>query len=292
MPLLGYFYANVFRLNNEHAIGLMLIAMAPGGVTTNLITYWSNGDVMLSITMSAVSTTLAFGMMPLLIEVYINTTFTDGGLNIPYELIVITLLLLLVPTGIGVFIRAKSEIWAKRLEKFGSVLGVIFLFVALIWALLADSHLLDQSFGLWWSCATLQVIGCFFAYGIAALFGLRPIARRTIGIEAGIQNSTLIITLIGNSFDDKDERIKVFTPVFLYSVSYFFNSIWIMLFFRWISNDEKVEQETSDVTNGNKDGVKLEQVVTDIKVEGSKGEAGTASSPLDRASSLEGPSRA
>jgi len=119
MPLIAYFYANVFNFSDEHAIGLMLIASAPGGVTSNLITYWSGGDVMLSITMSAVSTILAFGMMPLLIEIYINTTFADGGLDIPYQWIFITLLLLIIPCAIGVWVRAKSEVWAKRMEKSG-----------------------------------------------------------------------------------------------------------------------------------------------------------------------------
>mmetsp|Transcript_26258 Transcript_26258/g.63275 ORF Transcript_26258/g.63275 Transcript_26258/m.63275 type:complete len:361 (-) Transcript_26258:274-1356(-) len=242
MPLIAYFYANVFKLKTEHAIGLMLTASAPGGVTTNLITYWSNGDVMLSITMSAVSTTLAFGMMPLLIEIYINSTFTDGGdLEIPYPWIVITLLLLIVPCAVGICIRSKSEVWAKRAEKLGSVLGVIFLFGALIYALATDVEFLDQSFGLWWSCATLQIIGCFFAYGIAYCAGLRAVARRTIGIEAGIQNTTLIITLVGNSFSDEDERNEVLVPVLIYSVAYFFNSVWIMFLFRYISRDETDE---------------------------------------------------
>uniref|UniRef100_A0A7S2TU28 Uncharacterized protein n=1 Tax=Lotharella oceanica TaxID=641309 RepID=A0A7S2TU28_9EUKA len=276
MPLIAYFYANVFNFSDEHAIGLMLIASAPGGVTSNLITYWSGGDVMLSITMSAVSTILAFGMMPLLIEIYINTTFADGGLDIPYQWIFITLLLLIIPCAIGVWVRAKSEVWAKRMEKSGSVIGVIFLVIALIYGIYENKHLFNQSFGLWWSGCTLQLIGSTFAYFIAGCSGLGIRSRRTISIEAGIQNATLVITMVTNSFSDEDERTQVLVPVLIYSIAYFWNSVLTLGIFRAMGTppdetDSEMEKgaQNGKILDGNSDNVNLQSVKVEMKEDSS-----------------------
>eukprot|EP00465_Bigelowiella_longifila_P008196 CAMPEP_0185253996 /NCGR_PEP_ID=MMETSP1359-20130426/2609_1 /TAXON_ID=552665 /ORGANISM="Bigelowiella longifila, Strain CCMP242" /LENGTH=367 /DNA_ID=CAMNT_0027836543 /DNA_START=270 /DNA_END=1373 /DNA_ORIENTATION=+ len=238
MPLIGYFYANVFDLKDTNAIGLILIACAPGGVTSNLITYWADGDLSLSITMSSVSTILAFAMLPLLIEIYINTTFTSSEINIPYEWIVISLLLLIVPCCIGVYIKAKNEVWAKRMEKSGSILGILALILALAWGIYKDSRLFKQPFGLWWSASTLQLLGTTFSYLTAWCMGFTSQPRRTIAIEAGIQNSTLIIALISNSFSDESQREEVLVPTFMYSIAWFFNTPLTLVVLRMLSSRE------------------------------------------------------
>jgi len=238
MPLIAFFYANVFKFNNEHGIGIMLVASAPGGVTSSLITYWSGGDVALSVTMSSVSTILAFAMMPFLIFIYIERTFTDEKLDIPYEWIFISLMLLIGPCAIGYCVRARSEVWATRMIKFGSIMGVIFLVFALVYGITENSHLFNQSFGVWFSSCTLQLIGSAFAFVIARLFRLPIRAQKTISIEAGIQNSTLVITMITNSFSDVDERLKVLVPVYIYSVAYFWNSLITLAIFRFIGDPD------------------------------------------------------
>uniref|UniRef100_A0A7S2TFM6 Uncharacterized protein n=1 Tax=Lotharella oceanica TaxID=641309 RepID=A0A7S2TFM6_9EUKA len=280
MPLIAYFYANVFDFRNEHGIGLMLVASAPGGVTSSLITYWSGGDVILSITMSSVSTILAFGMMPLLIEIYINTTFADGGLNIPYEWIFITLLLLIIPCAFGVWVRSKSEVWAKRMEKSGSIIGVIFLVVALIYGVVENTHLFDLGFGVWWSSCTLQLIGSAFSYFIAYCSGLPVRARRTISIEAGIQNATLVITMVTNSFSDQDERILVLIPVFIYSVAYFWNFLLTLALFRYMGEPEfddgplKASDSSADLQTD------TEKVAMEMKAE--RAQTDKTMSPVER----------
>jgi len=243
MPLIGYFYARVFDLKSTNAIGLILIASAPGGVTSNLITYWANGDLSLSITMSSVSTFLAFGMLPLLIELYINTTYTSSEINVPFEWIVISLLLLIIPCCIGVYIKAKNEVLAKRLEKFGSILGMLTLLIALAWGIYKDSHLFKQPFGLWWSASTLQLIGTTISYLLAWGMGFPSQPRRTIAIEAGIQNSTLIIALVSNSFSDETQREEVLVPTFIYSIAWFLNTPLTLLVLRMLSRKDALETE-------------------------------------------------
>ncbi len=235
MPLVAFFYAKVFSLSDEHAIGLILVGSAPGGVTSNLCTYWSRGDVALSITMSALSTALSFGMLPALIAIYINTSFSSGGIQIPWATIFITLVLLLIPCAAGVYTRTRSDTWAKRLEIAGSIAGGIFLLAALIYGVVSNQHLFSQSFGVWWSSATLQIIGTVVAWACSWFTGLSAGTRRTIAIEAGLQNSSLIIALVGLSYDDNtDKRDRILVCPLLYSLALVWNSVAIVLIFRFL----------------------------------------------------------
>ena len=64
MPLVSFLVAHLLKLEAEHAIGALIMACSPGGVMSNMVTYYTKGDCSLSITMTTLSTLLAFGMMP------------------------------------------------------------------------------------------------------------------------------------------------------------------------------------------------------------------------------------
>eukprot|EP01006_Ploeotia_vitrea_P044408 TRINITY_DN66830_c13_g11_i1.p1 TRINITY_DN66830_c13_g11~~TRINITY_DN66830_c13_g11_i1.p1 ORF type:complete len:383 (-),score=204.01 TRINITY_DN66830_c13_g11_i1:120-1268(-) len=236
MPLIAFSYAKMFGVDDRFAIGMVLTGSAPGGTTSNLMSYWVKGNVALSITMSAASLTCALFMMPLLILIYIESSFTSKeDLEIPYVNIVGTLLLLIVPTFLGMGIKARNDVWAKRLEKVGSVLGAVFLVAALVIGLVQNSDLLDQPFSTWFMAVSLQIFGCFFGYVIATLVGMNRPDARTISLETGVQNSTLIIAMIGISFqDDTQLRDDVWLFPLMYSLCYVVNSIWITLFMRHV----------------------------------------------------------
>ncbi|XP_067126720.1 sodium-dependent organic anion transporter-like [Centruroides vittatus] len=70
MPLSGYTYKHIFQLEAEVATGLLIISCTPGGILSNIFTYYLNGDVSLSVSMTTISTVLALGMMPLNVWLY------------------------------------------------------------------------------------------------------------------------------------------------------------------------------------------------------------------------------
>ena len=97
MPVFAYILCLIFDVEDYIAIGTVLVGASPGGTTSNIFTYWSKGDVALSITMSLLSTIAAFFMMPLWIYILVVVAF-DSGADIPWLNIVISLLLIIIPT--------------------------------------------------------------------------------------------------------------------------------------------------------------------------------------------------
>ena len=108
MPLIAFAFARIFKIESYLAIGLILTGMAPGGTTSNLFTFFVDGNVALSITMSFISTVCAVFMIPLLWYIYISS-FSDQGATVPYVELLQVALLLLFPVFIGALIRFFSR---------------------------------------------------------------------------------------------------------------------------------------------------------------------------------------
>ena len=108
MPLIAFIFALALDLRSYLAIGLVLTGMAPGGTTSNLFTYFVDGNVALSITMSFISTVCSVFMIPLLWFIYIQY-FSEQGAVVPYVELVQVAALILLPVLIGALIRFFSR---------------------------------------------------------------------------------------------------------------------------------------------------------------------------------------
>ena len=116
MPVFAYILTLIFGIDEYIAIGCVLVGASPGGTTSNIFTYWSKGDTALSITMSLMSTTAAFFMMPFWIWLLVVVAF-DSDAEIAWTNIVVSLLLIIIPTLIGLATRYyNTETIGRRLE--------------------------------------------------------------------------------------------------------------------------------------------------------------------------------
>ncbi len=104
MPIFAYILCLIFQVSDLISIGCVLVGASPGGTTSNIFTYWSQGDVALSITMSLMSTLAAFFMMPFWIWLLVVVAFKSDA-EIPFVNIVVSLLLIIIPTCGGLAIR-------------------------------------------------------------------------------------------------------------------------------------------------------------------------------------------
>lgn len=104
MPVFAYILCLMFQVSDFIAIGCVLVGASPGGTTSNIFTYWSKGDVALSITMSLMSTLAAFFMMPFWIWLLVIVAFQSDA-EIPFLNIIVSLLLIIFPTLGGLAIR-------------------------------------------------------------------------------------------------------------------------------------------------------------------------------------------
>ncbi|KAK3608128.1 hypothetical protein CHS0354_004786 [Potamilus streckersoni] len=115
-PALVFGLAHALKPDKWDAIGMILLGTCPGGTLSNIITFWAGGNVALSVSMTAASTAIGIGMMPLNLWIY-TRSWTDQSTVVPYINIVIALFLIMVPVPIGMLILWKfprAAVWVAK----------------------------------------------------------------------------------------------------------------------------------------------------------------------------------
>ncbi|XP_078481845.1 ileal sodium/bile acid cotransporter-like isoform X2 [Ciona intestinalis] len=202
MPLCAFGLAKLFKLTRGKALVVLVMGCLPGGNTSNLITYWSNGDLDLSITMTAMSTILAFAMMPLCLFVY-GRSFVQGVITIPYLSIALVLAMFIIPVGVGMLLSYCKPTWADTMAKVGAVLGLFVIIAAATVGIILYPAAYNIPHIFWEMGFILPLLGYVFGYVISAAlsgFGRSNILNakqwRTIAIETGTQNTQLCTTIV------------------------------------------------------------------------------------------------
>mmetsp|Transcript_22654 Transcript_22654/g.59029 ORF Transcript_22654/g.59029 Transcript_22654/m.59029 type:complete len:150 (+) Transcript_22654:616-1065(+) len=149
---------------------MIMIGCTPGGTTSNLFSYFSNGDVSLSIGMTVLSNIAAFVMMPLLIVGY-GQRYMSCDTVIDPTVLVSGLVLTLVPVPIGMYILHKSEAAGKRCERFASQVGVIFILVAILQQLFTNDAIWDSEWYVWLAALIMFPTGCSLGYWLSRAAG-------------------------------------------------------------------------------------------------------------------------
>ena len=230
MPLIAFGLAKLLALPTEMAIGLVLIGCTPGGTTSNMFTYYARADVALSVSMTVVSTAVAVVVMPGLLMLYV-APLTPAEFKLPLGNIATTLALVLVPVAIGILVRAKSERAALRIEKLGSLSGVIVL-VLLVGSSLWRNHadLMKIPATGYAAAVALGVLGMALGYLAARALRLPGSQRRAVALETGIQNSPLAFALIIAAFPGPEQSTILWLPM-LYALFVLISatvvSIWL-----------------------------------------------------------------
>lgn len=200
MPLIAYLLAVSFTLKPVQAIAVLIMGCCPGGTISNIFTFWVDGDMDLSISMTTCSTVAALGMMPLCLYLYTWSWNLAQNLTIPYQNIGITLGCLIIPVAFGICVNFKWPKQSKIILKVGAIVGaLLLLLVAVAGVVLAQ--------GSWHSDTTLLTISFVFPFiGHVAGFLLALLTRqswqrcRTISLETGAQNIQMCITMLQLSF--------------------------------------------------------------------------------------------
>lgn len=207
IPLVAFGLIMVFGLQAELAVGLMILAVCPGGATSNLITHLAKGDSALSITLTAFSSLITVFTIPFLVNFSIQYFMPGGGqefqLNI-FGTVISVILITAIPVLIGMIILRKTPNLAQRIEPIFRKLSAVFFVIILIAAVLKErENLLTYISQVGPVALSLNIATLFIGFYSARLLGLSKKQSRTVSIEAGIQNGTLGITiaatLIGNS---------------------------------------------------------------------------------------------
>jgi len=230
LPLIGYFFATYAGLPPELAVGLMILAACPGGVTSNLISHISKGDTALSISLTAISSIASIVTIPLIINFAIAHFMTDNQIVKPptKEIVLSIVAITLLPVSIGMFIRKRKEAFALGMDKPVKIFSAVFLFLIIVAAVIKDKQVLIDNFGTVWMAALgLNVTTMLIGFLSAKLLRLSLPQSITISIESGIQNGTLALVIVMTLLENSQMSI---TPA-IYSLLMFGTGGFMMYYF-------------------------------------------------------------
>ena len=241
MPLLAFFLVItfLFQLPKEYAIpvaiGAMIMGSVPAGTTSNIFTYFSKGNLALSVIMTTNSTLWAILMTPLSLYIYLGLLLPEGGVaqQIPPRNIIVTLIILLIPVVLGMLLRKYSANVGAVLELMGGLIGVFFiLFLLSTWVPRNWGLLSSTPWQTYVVAIGLGLFGIIIAYLLTRGFKMHPMNARTIALETGIQNGPLGIAIVLLNFSgDPTIGLVLIVPA-LYSLFIVLISTAVTIWFR------------------------------------------------------------
>ncbi len=231
LPLVALILVSLWPLSPELALGVMIIAAAPGGVTSNLLTSFARGDVALSISLTAIISLVSVITIPLVVVMsYQHLIGTDDPGDISVAATALSVFVIVtVPVVAGVVVRRLAaglaqavEPWARRISTVLFVLvlaGAIFQERDNIVPYFADAGLVTL---------VLNVVMMALAYVLASILASGKAQRVAISIECGLQNGTLAIAVAVLLFGAG----PVVIPAATYSLIMFATSLLFIAFLR------------------------------------------------------------
>ncbi len=234
LPIIAFLLLKIFNLPLEIALGVMIIAAAPGGVTSNVLTKFANGDVALSISLTAIISLISIISVPFivfksaeLLEVAeISKEISMIGISMKMFLVVT------LPVIIGMLIRkfAANFVMSKsQLIERISVLLFVIVFAA-IWVEEWENIMgyIKQA-GL--ITLVLNIVMMFIGYYVAKFLASGVSQRKSISLECGLQNGTLAVFVTSQLFSD----IAYLIPTATYAIVMFITSIIYVFIVRKIN---------------------------------------------------------
>ena len=196
LPIIAFILVKVWPISPELAIGVMIIAAAPGGVTSNILTSFARGDVALSISLTAVISLLSVLTVPFIIVTSLGLL---GSENITQDISLTSMaismfLIVTVPVILGMIFRRFASNAAIKFEPIAKKISIGLFIIVLLGAILAEKDNIVSYFadaGL--ITLALNVIMMIVAFYVAQLLATGNAQKKCIAIECGLQNGTLAI---------------------------------------------------------------------------------------------------
>ena len=204
LPIVALSVALILDLQAPLAVGLMIIAAAPGGVTSNVLTKFANGDVALSISLTAVISLISIVSVPFVVitsadilGVTISNNISITGIALKMALVVT------VPVIIGMVIRGLAENFiSSKINIINKLTGWLFVIVfAAIWIEEKD-NILNYLAEAGLAVLILNIVMMTLAHFIAKKFVSGIAQQKCIALECGLQNGTLAVFVATLMFDE------------------------------------------------------------------------------------------
>ena len=231
LPIIAFVLVKVWPIAPELAIGVMIIAAAPGGVTSNLLTSFAKGDVALSISLTAIISLLCVITIPFIVLTSVGL-LSDSNINQDISLFSMSrdmFLIVTAPVILGMLVRRFASGAALKSEPIAKKISILLFVLVLLGAIAAERENVVSYFaqaGL--ITLVLNVAMMVIAYYVAKLLATGTEQKKCIIIECGLQNGTLAIFVATSIFGSGMYVI----PAATYSLIMFATSLIFVYFVR------------------------------------------------------------
>ncbi len=238
LPIVAWFIAGWAPVNNELKVGIMILSVCPGGITSNLVSYFVKGNVALAISLTVCNAFLSLFTIPILVNLFLEHFMQSGHIialpfwRTMFDIFIITIL----PAALGVAFNFKFHGLAHRAEKYLNYVLPVLLMLVFAFKFLAGS---DQG-GTGMQCSEilhlapwvilLNIASMLLGFLIGLLFRLNFKNRITISVEVGLHNTALALLIAG----EKLANHSMEKPALVYALFSFFITFiiaWLLMKF-------------------------------------------------------------
>jgi bile acid:Na+ symporter, BASS family len=224
LPVVCFGLVIVADLRPELAVGMMLLAASPGGVTANLYSHLFGGHVALNVSLTAVNSVLAAVTLPIVVNLSTDYFLGDAStVGLQFGKVLQVFAIVLVPVAVGMAVRARLPGTADRLTRPVKVASVVVLVAVIAGAILQErDNIADYFLAVGVVALVFNVVSLTVGYGLPRLAGVDRPDAIAAGMEIGIHNSALAIAIAVSPTLLNSTQIAV--PAAVYGILMFFTA--------------------------------------------------------------------
>jgi BASS family bile acid:Na+ symporter len=224
LPAFCFGLVVVADLRPELAVGMMLLAASPGGVTANLYSHLFGGHVALNVSLTAVNSVLAAVTLPIVVNLSSDYFLGDAtAVGLQFGKVLQVFAIVLVPVAVGMAVRARFPGGADRLSRPVKALSVVVLVAVIAGAILAErDNIADYVVAVGVVVLVFNVVSLTAGYGLPRLAGVDRPDAVAAGMEIGIHNSALAIAIAVSPTLLDNAQIAI--PAAVYGILMFFTA--------------------------------------------------------------------
>ncbi len=233
LPTVAFVIILAIGITKEIAVGIMILASCPGGVTSNIITKLAKGDIALSISYTAVNSLLTIITLP--IVTFLSMKYFMGTEAPPLNLLSLgstMFFITAIPVLLGLLVRKKNTIFAYNFEPIATKISTVLFVVIIIGALVSEWHIfINNLFQIGPAIILLIFFMLIIGYQSSNWFKMNSQQSITVAIESGIQNGTVGIT-VGNIILNPESGLSILSiPSGVYSILMYFICLPFVLWY-------------------------------------------------------------
>jgi len=206
LPMMAVVWVMFSELSPEFKIGVLILSICPGGITSNLVSYFVKGNVALSVSLTVINSLLTLFSIPILVNIFLNYfDVSNGGLvHLPVlDTMLSIFTITILPASVGMFLRDRLGKNILKIQKYINIILPVLLFIVFGIKFLGSNQnggtgiSINEIIKLTPIVIGLNVSAMLLGVVVATIFNLSFKNRVTIAVEVGLHNTALALIVAG-----------------------------------------------------------------------------------------------